>query len=477
MTIKDMEVLFRMTRANIRFYEAEGLLKPTRNANGYRDYSENDLEVLKRIKLLRTLHISLEEIKSLHTGELELVEALNQHIEKLHQERRYIDQEICREMSRDGVRYETLNAQYYLDAMGSSAQKNTEELKTDVIPKVNAPFRRFLARGLDLVIYTTLWNAFLALALGINIVNRTGLGELLDTVVVIFLMMLVEPILLSRFKTSVGKWIFGMSVTDSDYRHLTYYEGLCRTWDVFVKGMGLSIPIYNLVRLWKSYTACSSGETLEWESDTTITIHHKLLWHIAAFVGVTAAVFSIIALSIALPRMPKNREEISVSEFCQNYNRLAKYYDVSGIYYLNDKGSWVQRDDTEYIDLTSRNPSINYPEFIFTEENGIMKGMRFTTKLHNDSWIAPNYKDEMMLSIMSFVQAQSWYNPFSKETDEVLERVSEAPFEDFQFALHDITIKCDFEYKGYVGDADSGIIVPQEEIESDYYLSFVMEKK
>jgi hypothetical protein len=78
---------------------------------------------------------------------------------------------------------------------------------------------------------------------------------------------------------------------------------------------------------------------------------------------------------------------------------------------------------------------------------------------------------------MSFVQAQSWYNPFSKETEEVLEQVSEAPFEDFQFTLHDVTIKCDFEYKGYLGDAHSGIIVPQEGTESDYYFSFVMEKK
>lgn len=72
MTIKEIEELAEMPRANIRFYEAEGLLSPARSVNGYRDYSQKDLSVLKKIKLLRSLHMSLEEIKSLHTGQKEL---------------------------------------------------------------------------------------------------------------------------------------------------------------------------------------------------------------------------------------------------------------------------------------------------------------------------------------------------------------------------------------------------------------------
>lgn len=63
MTIKEVEIQSGMTRANIRFYESEGLLSPARSANGYRDYSSGDLEVLKRIRLLRTLHLSLPKSK------------------------------------------------------------------------------------------------------------------------------------------------------------------------------------------------------------------------------------------------------------------------------------------------------------------------------------------------------------------------------------------------------------------------------
>ena len=45
MTIKEIETLAEMPRANIRFYESEGLLSPARNVNGYRDYSKEELSI------------------------------------------------------------------------------------------------------------------------------------------------------------------------------------------------------------------------------------------------------------------------------------------------------------------------------------------------------------------------------------------------------------------------------------------------
>ena len=86
MTIKEMEARTGMTRANIRFYESRGLLSPERGENGYRDYSEKDLAVLQRIKLLRMLDLSLEEIQKLQTGEEVMDTVLSRHLEQLHQE-------------------------------------------------------------------------------------------------------------------------------------------------------------------------------------------------------------------------------------------------------------------------------------------------------------------------------------------------------------------------------------------------------
>ena len=47
MKIKDVEKQVGISKANIRFYEEEGLIHPARNQeNNYREYSETDVEQL-----------------------------------------------------------------------------------------------------------------------------------------------------------------------------------------------------------------------------------------------------------------------------------------------------------------------------------------------------------------------------------------------------------------------------------------------
>ena len=57
MNIAEAERRTGLTRANIRFYEKEGLLKPTRGENGYRDYTEDNVQTLRKIMLLRRLRL------------------------------------------------------------------------------------------------------------------------------------------------------------------------------------------------------------------------------------------------------------------------------------------------------------------------------------------------------------------------------------------------------------------------------------
>ena len=67
MTIREIEACCQMERANIRFYEREGLLTAQRLPNGYRDYTEEDVQTLLRIRLLRSLHVSLDDIRALQS--------------------------------------------------------------------------------------------------------------------------------------------------------------------------------------------------------------------------------------------------------------------------------------------------------------------------------------------------------------------------------------------------------------------------
>ena len=77
MTIKEVEEQTGLTRSNIRFYEKEKLIEPTRNdKNGYRDYSESDIENIKKIAYLRTLEISIEDIRNIMSDKVSLTEII-----------------------------------------------------------------------------------------------------------------------------------------------------------------------------------------------------------------------------------------------------------------------------------------------------------------------------------------------------------------------------------------------------------------
>ena len=50
MKINEVETAVGVTKKNIRFYEEEGLIRPCREpGNGYRSYSQADVERLRRI--------------------------------------------------------------------------------------------------------------------------------------------------------------------------------------------------------------------------------------------------------------------------------------------------------------------------------------------------------------------------------------------------------------------------------------------
>ena len=83
MKINEAEELLGISKANIRFYEKEGLLTPRRGENRYRDYSEEDLDRLREIVILRKLGISVQDIKQILDGELLLGNAMTANIANL----------------------------------------------------------------------------------------------------------------------------------------------------------------------------------------------------------------------------------------------------------------------------------------------------------------------------------------------------------------------------------------------------------
>ena len=113
MKINEAEQLLGITKANIRFYEKEGLLNPSRNENGYRDYSETDIRQLKQIVILRKLGIPVQQIGDILDGALPLQDALDANIDSLNAQIEALNGALALTKQLRQERSETLDTERY----------------------------------------------------------------------------------------------------------------------------------------------------------------------------------------------------------------------------------------------------------------------------------------------------------------------------------------------------------------------------
>lgn len=173
MTIKELMECTGITRANIRYYEEEGLMSPKRLPNGYRDYSEEDQRTLEKIKLLRQLHLDIDTIRLVQKGELTLEQALFSLLNKLEGDKIVISQaaEVCRELCQSGVEYNALEPAQWLKQLETPSRPapsvlpeppqpqpdDPDEPQPSGEPACYHPIMRLMARGLDTILYITVF--------------------------------------------------------------------------------------------------------------------------------------------------------------------------------------------------------------------------------------------------------------------------------------------------------------------------------
>lgn len=502
MTIKEMEELSGIPRANIRFYEKEGLIAPQRNANGYRNYSEEDLNTLKRIRLLRMVHISLEDIKALNRKECELTDLLLKHLKTLDSERQNLEESrrICEQLLGSRAAYDGFDAQDYFDEMNTSSLEKTAEMKEDSLPKVTAPWVRYLARMIDETIYSILWYLLLSLGFHVNIMGIAGVWALmLGAGSLLF----AESAMLSLFGTTPGKFLFGLRVSAENGARLTWNEAFRRTWTVWRRGMGFYIPVYRLIRLYRSYKDCKSGKYLEWEEETVLWLEKGHMQRKAAAALALLAGLNVLILVIwQAGALPRNQGEISVQQFAENFNDMQSFYQIDrqlnlpefsqafgmddSRMILNEQGKWEKLPSTSYIIGTS----VNYqelPQLSFTEADGTVSGVSFSAAYENENVEISSYGDLMALTALSYICAQEDYSLLRDPPSLVYARIKRRAdgFQDFEISAGGVTVKADFEYRGYelrqTQYGRGGVLVPvygeEASFRVDYQVCGEMEKR
>ncbi|MBP3882041.1 MAG: MerR family transcriptional regulator [Lachnospiraceae bacterium] len=175
MKINQVEELTGITKKNIRFYEEQKLINPQRNpANGYREYSMEDVKQLSRIKLLRKLGIPIESIRKMETGELKLDDCLFKKVHELKadiQSARMM-QAVCQEMLDQTADFDKIDTELYLAEIDKLEKGGTQFMKIEQYDKRPSIFAPVFFAGITILAAA----AFILLLFYLNSVEPAPFG-------------------------------------------------------------------------------------------------------------------------------------------------------------------------------------------------------------------------------------------------------------------------------------------------------------
>ena len=163
MRINEVAKLTGVSARTLQYYDEIGLLVPEKLNNGYRDYSDENLDKLQKILFYRFLKFKLNEIKELLDGDIDSLKILEQQRELILKEKEKFEiilnniektiqtykgeQKMTIEEKFNGFKKEDLN-KYEDEAIGKYGKETIEESKKrqsgkeDIVAeKFNSVFR------------------------------------------------------------------------------------------------------------------------------------------------------------------------------------------------------------------------------------------------------------------------------------------------------------------------------------------------
>ena len=125
MRISEVAEKTGLSISNIRFYEKKGLIGPDRDKDSkYRNYTEEDLALIKQILLFRKMDFSIETISHIINKKLTIETAIQNQITELEEKRDSIQSSIdlCQKIAGDG-QCSSLDTDYYLSYVKEEEKK------------------------------------------------------------------------------------------------------------------------------------------------------------------------------------------------------------------------------------------------------------------------------------------------------------------------------------------------------------------
>lgn len=427
MKIQEIERKTGLERASIRFYEKEGLLIPKRLENGYRDYGEQDVELLKKIKLLRRLGMSIDKIRALQQGSADLSAVISQqaslHSSQIDDHKRC--RAVCEAIRSDGAAFASLDADHYLHLLQEIRIDEKKLGPTNFqerIPKEIHPWKRYLARWLDYL----LWGAIVQFIWIVILRIRPILGDfgsILLNICSCALFVPVEAVLLHTFGTTPGKYIMGIRLEYLQGGNLPYSDAFYRSFRVFTGGVGLGIPVVSLVmyvirycqltgRSWWPFARrneINPPEDMAWDEDTEF-VYSNYSWKRGVAAAAALVLFAgLAAVATADLIKPRHRgSELTVAQIADNYNATLALIqqDISDFDKLGEDGTKSPvSPNTVIIDMNNSDGN-NLMQFTYEQENGFVRSVQIHHTWDSVFWLQP-LEGEPVTMALSLLLAQN----------------------------------------------------------------------
>ena len=272
MTIKDVERQTGITKANIRFYEAQGLIQPERTDSGYRSYSAEDVEELKRVRLLRLLDVPMEQVKALQQGKASLDGVLAGQLVQIQEEKKRLSDvtQVIRQIRQNGEEYPSLEPEPYLERL--KGRETQDALISD-----RHPWRRYWARTLD----SGLIGVWMLAAFPGALEGGGKLFQMQFLALSLAAQILLEPLLLWSVGGTPGKLLLGIRVTGREGERLTFRRAVGRTFGVLTYGQAFCVPTLREIRGYVCLRKAEDGELLPWEQDSRLDFKKLSAWRYA----------------------------------------------------------------------------------------------------------------------------------------------------------------------------------------------------
>lgn len=181
MKIKDVEIRVGITKANIRYYEKEGLIFPGRNEeNNYREYSEADVALLEQIKVLRVLGVPISDIRLLNEDGITFREVLSHRLESLGDEERNLEsvRRICEDLLQSNLPYSAVTEKVLEEDAGTWDRQLKRIIKEDITKEILNP-KQFNTNVMILLVWGYLICATVSLFWGNWLLDSSGLVPIL----------------------------------------------------------------------------------------------------------------------------------------------------------------------------------------------------------------------------------------------------------------------------------------------------------